>query len=145
MSVWHAPRLYEWALQDKNIQEIEHVMFFGVSVLWWWPIVSPTQDRPRMSNVFQIIYLLVENVLMIPVFAFVAFSDNVLYPTYEYAPRLIDGFMPMDDQLLGAVIMKMGGMSVTMIAIIVAFARWYRQSEGRQDGSSKNLKVHAAR
>ena len=144
MSVWHAPRLYDWALQDKNIHVIEHVMFFAVSLLWWWPIASPSTVCPRLSNVFQIIYLLVENVLMIPLFAFIAFSDNVLYPTYEYAPRLIDGFMPMDDQLLGAVIMKMGGMSVTGVALIIAFYRWY-QSDRRRGTSQKNLKAHPVR
>lgn len=142
MSVWHAPKLYDWALQDKNVHVIEHIMFFAVSLLWWWPIASPSEVHPRLSNVYQIIYLLAENVLMIPVFAFIAFSDNVLYPTYEYAPRLIDGLMPMDDQLLGGVIMKLGGMTVTAIAMIVAFYRWYRQSEGLSDGSRKKLKVH---
>ncbi|HEY9155261.1 MAG TPA: cytochrome c oxidase assembly protein, partial [Opitutaceae bacterium] len=144
MSVWHAPKLYDWALQDKNIHVIEHVMFFAVSLMWWWPVASPSKVRPKLSYGYQIVYLLVGTVLMIPVFAFIAFSDNVLYPTYEYAPRLIDGFMPMDDQLLGAVVMKMGGMSVTSVAIIVAFYRWYRESEGRRSTSPKSLKAHPA-
>jgi putative membrane protein len=73
---------------------------------------------------------------MTPVFAFIAFSDNVLYPTYEYAPRLVEGFGPMSDQLLGAVIMKMVGIAVTGIALIVAFYRWYRASE-RSAGQGK--------
>jgi putative membrane protein len=144
ISVWHAPQLYDWALRDKNVHVIEHIMFFAVSLLWWWPISSPSKVLPRLNHVYQIIYLLAENVLLIPVFAFIAFSDNVLYPTYEYAPRLIDGLTPMDDQLLGGVIMKLGGMAVTAVAIIVAFYRWYRQSEGRTNNSQKNLKVHPA-
>jgi putative membrane protein len=144
ISIWHAPKLYDWALQDKNVHVIEHVMFFAVSLLWWWPIASPSKVRPRLSNPYQIVYLLVENVLTIPVFAFIAFSDNVLYPTYEYAPRIIDGFMPMDDQLLGGVIMKMGSMAVTGTALIVACYRWYRQSESRDIQPGKNLKAHPA-
>ncbi len=143
MSVWHAPKLYDWALRDKNIHVIEHVMFFAVSLLYWWPLVSPSVERPRSGYGFQMIYLLVTSVLMLPVFAFIAFSDNVLYPTYEYAPRWIDGFMPMDDQLLGAAIMKMGSVAVTLTALVLAFYRWYRQTEGRPQ-DRKDLKIHPA-
>jgi len=63
---------------------------------------------------------------MTPVFAFIAFSDNILYPTYEFAPRLIARLDPADDQLLGAAIMKTGGIAVTLIAMSVAFYHWSR-------------------
>jgi len=145
MSVWHAPKLYDWALRDKNVHVVEHVMFFGVSLLYWWPLVSVSEERPRLSYGFQMVYLLAVSILMLPVFAFIAFSDNILYPTYEYAPRLIDGFMPMDDQLLGAIIMKMGSIAVTLTALIIAFTRWYRQSEGRGAVPNKTLEAHPAR
>ena len=69
---------------------------------------------------------------MTPLFAYLAFSKEILYPTYEYAPRLIAGFDPAQDQLLGAAIMKLGGMFVTFIALIWVFYRWYRQTEGRR-------------
>jgi len=66
---------------------------------------------------------------MTPVFAYIAFSDDVLYPTYEFAPRLFPDFSPMDDQLFGAVIMKVGGMGVTFLAFFACFYRWYHSTE----------------
>jgi putative membrane protein len=90
------------------------------------------------------IYLVGVTILMTPVFAFIAFADNILYPTYEYAPRLIPGLNPIDDQLLGAAIMKIGGMSVTFIALVTAFYRWYRQSERRSPGASPKTVSRAA-
>jgi putative membrane protein len=67
--------------------------------------------------------------MMTPLFAYLAFSSEILYPTYEYAPRLFPGFTPAQDQLLGAAIMKLGGMFVSFLALILAFFRWYQSSE----------------
>ena len=128
-SVWHAPALYDWALQNRWVHITEHVMFFGAALFYWWPILSPSRDFPRLSYGAQMLYLTGVVIGMTPVFAFIAFSNGILYPTYEYAPRLFASFGPAEDQLLGAVIMKMGGMGVTFIVFIIAFYRWYQASE----------------
>jgi putative membrane protein len=130
-SGWHAPALYDWALQNRWVHIIEHVMFFGCAIFYWWPIISPSREFPPLSYAAQMLYLIGVVIGMTPVFAFIAFSGDILYPTYEYAPRLFVGFGPAEDQLLGSVIMKTGGMGVTFIVFIVAFYRWYQASEGR--------------
>ena len=128
LSVWHVPALYDLALRDKNIHVIEHLMFFGAALFYWWPVLSPSPEYPRLGYAQQLIYLFAVTIGMTPVFAFIAFSDNILYPTYEYAPRLIARLDPADDQLLGAAIMKTGGLAVTLVAMGVAFYRWSRFS-----------------
>ena len=130
-SVWHVPDLYDWALQNRWVHITEHVMFFGAALFYWWPILSPSRELPPISHGAQMLYLIGVVIGMTPVFAFIAFSGDILYPTYEYAPRLFAGFGPAEDQLLGAVIMKTGGMIVTFIVFIVAFYRWYQASESR--------------
>lgn len=132
-SVWHVPALYDWALQDRWVHITEHVMFFGASLFYWWPVISPSRELPRLPYGAQMLYLIAVVIAMTPVFAFIAFSNDILYPTYEYAPRLFPGFDPSQDQLMGAVIMKAGGMFVTFIVFIVAFYRWYQSTEGRID------------
>lgn len=132
LSVWHAPSLYDWALRSKTVHVIEHLMFFGAALFYWWPLLSPSPRYARAGYGAQMIYLLAVTVAMTPVFAFIAFSDNILYPTYEYAPRLIDGFDPSEDQLLGAVIMKGGSLGVTFLALSLAFYRWYQATERKQ-------------
>ena len=130
-SIWHAPGLYDWALQNRWVHITEHVMFFGAALFYWWPIISPSREFPRISYASQMLYLVGVVIGMTPVFAFIAFSNDILYPTYEYAPRLFEGFGPAEDQLLGSVIMKTGGMGVTFVTFIVAFYKWYRASESR--------------
>ena len=67
---------------------------------------------------------------LIPVFAYITFSTEILYPTYEFAPRIIASLDPGNDQLLAGVIMKIGGMLVALGAVSVSFYRWYQSTEG---------------
>jgi putative membrane protein len=127
-SVWHLPALYDWALQDKVVHVAEHLMFFGVALLYWWPLYSPSREFPPISYAGQMLYVVVVAIGMTPVFAFVTFSHDILYPTYEYAPRIIAGFGPAEDQLLAGVLMKIVGMAVAMTAFGVSFYRWYQAS-----------------
>jgi putative membrane protein len=75
------------------------------------------------------LYIVAVTITMTPLFAFIAFSPEVLYPTYEYAPRLFPDFTPAQDQLLGAAIMKLGGMFVSFLTLIWVFYRWYQSTE----------------
>jgi putative membrane protein len=129
LSLWHVPALYDLALREKNIHVLEHLMFFGAALFFWWPILSPLPEYPRLGYAAQLIYLFAVTIGMTPVFAFIAFSDNVLYPTYEYAPRLIERLSPMEDQLLGAAIMKVGSLGVTLLFMGLAFYRWSRAAQ----------------
>jgi len=132
ISVWHAPFLYEWTLEDKLLHVGEHLMFLAASLLYWWPIVSPSKVFPAPGYGIRMLYVFGTEVAMIPVSAYVVFSSDILYSTYEYAPRLIAGFSPADDQLVAGIIMKVVGMAVSLTALGVCFFKWSRSSHSRQ-------------
>jgi putative membrane protein len=134
ISVWHAPFLYEWTLQDKLVHVSEHLMFLAVSLLYWWPIMSPSEVFPAPSYPVRMIYICATEVGMIPVSAYVVFAGYVLYPTYEFAPRLFAGFSPADDQLVAGILMKVTGMAVSLTAMFVFFFRWSRQAGAGRPG-----------
>ena len=98
------------------------------ALLYWWPLYSPSREFPPISYAGQMLYLVVVAIGMTPVFAFITFSHDILYPTYEYAPRIIANFGPLDDQLLAGALMKIVGMAVAMTAFGVSFYRWYQAS-----------------
>jgi len=130
ISLWHAPFLYEWALQDKLVHVGEHLMFLAASLLYWWPLASPSAAFPCPAYGARMIYICGTEVAMIPVSAYVVFSGDILYPTYEYAPRLIAGFSPAEDQLTAGSIMKITGMAVSLAAMGVCFFKWAKSSQG---------------
>lgn len=129
LSLWHIPALYDWALRDRLVHIVEHLTFFAAALLYWWPLISPSREYPRARHAVQMLYIVAVTITMTPLFAFIAFSSEVLYPTYEYAPRLFPNFTPLQDQLLGAAIMKLGGMFVSFLTLIWVFYRWYQHTE----------------
>jgi putative membrane protein len=129
IGVWHAPSLYDWALRDKVVHVVEHVMFFGVAIVYWWPLVSPSRVLPPVSYGVQMLYLLGVVITMTPVFAYITFSQHVLYPTYEFAPRLFADFTAGEDQLLAGSMMKLVGVAVSLGTFTWIFYRWYQEKK----------------
>jgi putative membrane protein len=129
IGAWHAPQLYDWALNDKLVHVLEHLMFFGAALFYWWPQLSPSRVVPRISYASQMLYQLGIVIGMTPLFAYITFSTEILYPTYEFAPRVVADFTAGEDQLLAGTMMKLGGLLVAVIAIGVSFYRWFQQNE----------------
>lgn len=131
LTVWHLPVFYDLALQNRPVHIAEHFMFFGAALFYWWPLLSPSKEFPPARHAWQMLYLVAVIIAMTPVFAYITFSQDVLYPTYEFAPR-ITSLSAAGDQLLAGAMMKLIGMSVAMIAFGISFYRWYQQSERKR-------------
>lgn len=129
IGVWHVPDLYDLALRDKLVHVVEHITFFLAALLYWWPLLSPSRVLPRRSHGVQMLYLLGVVIAMTPAFAYITFSQDILYPTYEFAPRLIPNFTAADDQLLAGSMMKLVGVFVSLIAFGTIFWRWYEKQK----------------
>jgi putative membrane protein len=125
-SVWHFPVLYEAALHNKVWHMVEHLTMWGSSVLMLWPLLSRCERLPRMNWGVQILYLFLLMVAQIPLFGILTFSPEVLYPTYELAPR-ITFLDPLADQVLGGLLMKVANMILSLILMGRAFYYWNLQ------------------
>jgi|TARA_B110000438_G_scaffold268026_1_gene283320 putative membrane protein len=125
---WHAPALYEWALHNKVVHTFEHLSMLGTSIIMFWPMLSRSRTLPQSNLGSQILYLFVLMVAQIPLFGLLTFAEHPLYPTYEYAPRLIEGFDPLSDQVFGGLLMKVANMILSLILMGYAFFRWNAQS-----------------
>jgi putative membrane protein len=131
ISLWHMPDLYDLALRQKTVHVLEHVMFFGGALFYWWPLLSPSRIHPRSAAPVQMLYLLAVVIGMTPIFAYLVFSDNILYPTYEFAPRLLPELDAAADQLLAGTMMKIVGLAVSVTALAWSFWRWSREKSPR--------------
>ncbi len=127
-SCWHFTFLYDWALQFRLLHVFEHITMYGSALFFWWPICSPSREFPPAKYATQMFYFVAVTIGMTPVFAYITFSSDILYPTYEYAPRIC-WMTPEDDQLLAGAGMKMVSMTIMMIAFAVSFYRWHHESE----------------
>jgi putative membrane protein len=133
MAGWHLPVLYNVAMAHHEIHILQHLMFMAAAVMLWWPILSPLPELPRLSYPMQMLYLFLTTIPMSIVAVYITYSENLLYPSYASAPRLW-GITPMDDQLIGGLIMWIPGGLIFFAVISVIFFRW--QARGAEDSAA---------
>ncbi len=121
--IWHFPALYESALHNKVMHMIEHLTMYASSVIVFWPILSRSSAAPARPYGLQMLFIFLLMVAQIPLFGILTFSTEVLYPTYDLAPR-ISFLDPMSDQVLGGLLMKVANMVISLWLIGRAFYKW---------------------
>ena len=127
-SFWHIGAFYEAALRDKAIHMAEHLSMFFVSLLMWVPICSESKRIPQIRFGPQMLYTLALMLGQTPIFAFLTFSEEVLYDTYFYAERIMN-ISPLEDQRAGGVLMKLANMAVSLGVLSSIFYRWTKQHQ----------------
>ncbi len=133
---WHLPVLYNAAMANHNIHILEHLMFMSAAVLMWWPIMSQLPELPRLSYPGQMLYCFLMIIPMSIVAVYISMAEQVLYPAYSSAPR-ITSLSPLDDQLLGGLIMWVPGGMIFMIIMTVIFFKW--AARGEDDAASAQV------
>ena len=128
---WHLPPLYNLAMDHHGVHIVQHLMIMVVSVILWWPVLSPSPELPRAPYPVQMLYLFVVGLPMVVVSIFISMAESVLYPYYAAAPRIWPVLTPHADQHLGGLIMWIPGGLVFLVAISVVFFRW--QAAGGDD------------
>lgn len=131
--VWHLPAIYDAALHNETLHDLEHAMFFYTGVLSWWPVLSPTRELPRLSYPGQILYIFLMAIPSGVLGAVLVFGKHVLYPTYETVPRLW-GLTALTDQQMGGLVMMVPGKAIYLIALTIVFFIWFNQDEPTQQG-----------
>ena len=143
-TIWHVPLLYEAALHSKPIHMLEHATMFFTAVFMWWPLLSQVGGSLAISSYgVRILYAFLLMVAQLPVFAFLVFANVPLYETYVWAPRIIEGLTPLDDQIVGGLIMKVCNMIVSLSIISYCFFQWARSDSSASASASRGKVSHA--
>jgi putative membrane protein len=122
---WHLPPLYNLAMAHHDVHIVQHLLLLAASVIMWWPVLSPMAEYPRLSYPGQMLYLFVMTIPMSVLSVAIVYSRSILYPAYSSAPRVLQ-LSPMNDQLLGGLIMWIPGGLYFFAVISVIFFKWQR-------------------
>ena len=125
----HFPPVFEHMCRDENFHISLHLLFMASGVLLWWPILSPMPELPRLSYPAQILYLFLLMIPMTAVAAPITLATRVIYPWYTEGAHGW-GLKPIDDQVLGGLIMWIGQGTYLMFIFTFIFYKW-SQSEDR--------------
>lgn len=144
LAAWHLPLLYDWAMRNHDIHILQHLIFIAMGLLFWWPVLSPLPEWPRLSPPAQMLYLFLAGIPMSLVAALITLSDDLLYPFYAGAPR-VWGLTPLADQRAGGVIMWVPGTLVFVVAITCVFFGWAHAEAGREGADPDPIGVPEGR
>ena len=140
---WHLPQFYNAAMANHNLHIVEHLMFMAAAVLMWWPLMSQLPEFPRLAYPGQRLYAFLMSIPMSIVAVYIAMADHVLYPAYSAAPRVLP-LTPLEDQLLGALIMWIPGGLIFIVIMTVVFFKWNARGEDSTAGAQVDWKPSAA-
>lgn len=126
---WHDPTLYNAALRNDLVHDIEHLSFFGAALLYFWHVVGAgPRIHKRLSPAGQILFVIAAIPPNMLTGIAIAFSDQVIYTYYLGVPR-VWGIDALGDQMLGGVIMWVPGSMMYIIAVLILAARWLQSEE----------------
>jgi putative copper resistance protein D len=131
----HFTPVFDTALEDPLVHDLEHLAFLTGALLFWWPAVALDPAPWRMSHPARIGYLftqMAQNTFL----AFVILGATAsLYP--HYASLVLPwGSTALEDQRLAAGIMWIVGDAVFLTAILALIVGWMRaetRAEARAD------------
>jgi cytochrome c oxidase assembly factor CtaG len=132
VAIWHVPAFFDAAQGRTLTHDLEHAMFLGTALLYWWPVIHPSGGRRRLSYAKAIPYLAPPFFEGMIIGIFLTFADRPLYRTYqEMEPTW--GLSVLDDQQLAGLIMWVPGGLFFLIPLIGLLIMVLNQEERRAD------------
>lgn len=125
----HFTPLFDAALEDPLIHDLEHALFLGSALLFWWPAVALDPAPWRMTHPVRALYTFLQMTQNTFLAVVLLNALTVLYPHYATLARAW-GPSPLADQQLAAGIMWVAGDLIFLSAIMLQLVGWSR-AEGR--------------
>jgi putative membrane protein len=135
--ITHLTSIYDRALGNQLVHELEHAAYLGTAVLLWSAVLGPGRAAAvaRVGVAFGV--AAAGSVLGIALLS----ASEPLIPTYEHHLGFDDA---LTDQRTAAAIMWIGGMVTTVPLLLVAVWRW-ASAEERSAQHAEALAISAAR
>ncbi len=124
----HISPLFDAALEDPLIHDLEHGLYLASAMLFWWPVVGRDPSPYRLPYAARVFYLFLQMPLNSLLGVAILYSEQVLYPHYATTGRPWPP-APLEDQQLAGAIMWGVGDAGFLVAILVVLAAWMRHEE----------------
>jgi cytochrome c oxidase assembly factor CtaG len=137
---WHIPAAYDFALEHENWHAVEHLCFLTSSTLFWWCILRPWPASQQRRSWGILLYLVSADIVNTVLSAVLAFCGRPVYTYYLDHPNPFQ-VSPLDDQVLGAVIMWVIGSLVFLVPAMLIALELAGMGAAKQ--SRENLHTYA--
>ncbi len=124
----HVPGVVELMLRSELAHFGIHLALMITGIMMWWPVMSPLPELPQLAPFMKMGYLFLQSLVPTIPASFLTLGDNPLYPIYETLPRLW-GISAHADQVIGGLIMKLGGGLLLWGFIAWVFFSWWNEEQ----------------
>jgi cytochrome c oxidase assembly factor CtaG len=139
----HFSPLFDLALENELVHYVEHAVFLGAALLFWWPAVGLDPAPWRLSHPARLLYVF----LQMPQNTFLAViilnASAVLYPHYATLQRPWGPTALLDQKMAGG-IMWLAGDLLFIAALAAILIGWMRHDERDTARSERQADVERA-
>ncbi|NPC92446.1 cytochrome c oxidase assembly factor CtaG [Bacillus sp. WMMC1349] len=153
-SMYHVPLIFDFVKTDPVYHAMTTIVIFIAAFLMWWPLLHSVNELPQMSSLLKMGYIMANGMLLTPACALIMFSKATLYLTYSDPGAWVDAMklcVPLDmlsgmsltgpemfssmpvlqDQQLGAIVMKIIQEIVYGTCLAFIFFKWAKNERAK--------------
>lgn len=124
----HFTALFDAALRNEWVHELEHLLYLATACLFWWPVLGVDPSRWKLAYPARILYVFLAMPLMALLGMVLTSAAEPLYPTYAEVASAW-GIDALADQRLAAFIMWAPSEVIALCVLLVVAGRWLRSEE----------------
>lgn len=134
--IWHAPVLYEAAVEDEALHAFQHMTFVGTALLFWWGLVYGRYGRAAYgASVLYVFTTMIHTGILGAVFAL---STAPFYGVYRDRAGVAGVDAVSDQQLAGLYMWIPAGLVLTLCGLALLVA-WIAEAERRTTSHRKAI------
>jgi cytochrome c oxidase assembly factor CtaG len=118
---WHAPSLFQAALENAPLHVLQHFTFLLSALLFWWATLEGANARAGAGHAMLSLFTTMIHTAALG--ALLTLAPGLWYPDY-LEPTSALGFDPLHDQQLGGLIMWVPGGLAYLVGGLVVASRW---------------------
>jgi putative membrane protein len=119
--IWHVPSIFQSALQNRALHDLQHATFLVTALVFWSGMFSARATNRGAAA----IYLFTTTVHTSALGALITFATT---PWYEPPLRAASALSPLADQQLGGLLMWVPGSFVYVAMGLLLLGRWVRDA-----------------